>query len=271
MMETKLSIRRTFRKLLYNIINLWRTISRPLRVLLLLVGTALTCFFIYVFLGSPTFTDEQRYRRAEKANLVGPAKILDIQELPELKRNDYDRIIIADDGDGIIMYLWNTEQKFYEKLAYRKKAGDVTVYAAPIVDIFYDWDDFEEVILPVYAFDNFPNAIRAELDLTLEIWETVVEPPIYHYKLESTREKSGFLCFLIDIGKPSNSLSKEEGYALYSITALTDQRTPRELHPERGARAVIRLYNKDDVLIHEETLDIHTTAMEKLIERGELR
>ncbi len=267
-MKIRALIHRLYRKFT----NRWSSLPRPLRVLLLLTGIALTCFFIYIFLDSPTFTDEQRYRRAEKANLVGPAKILDIQELPELKRNDYDRIVIADDGDGIIMYLWNTEHDYYEKLVYRKKIGDVTIYAAPIVNVFYDWHDFEEIIVPIYAFDNFPNAVRAELDLTLEIFE-VGEPHIYHYSLESVREKSGFFCFFIYANttpRPSGSGS-EENSALYSFTALTDQCTSHALHPQRGALATIRLYDKDNLLVHEEMLSIYTIPIEKLIERGELR
>lgn len=231
----------------------------------------LTCFFIYVFLDSPTFTDEQRYRRAEKANLVGPAKILDIQELPELTHSAYDRILIADDNDGIIMYLWNTKEDFYEKLAYRKKQGDVNVYAAPLVSHFFDLYHFEEITLPVYVFDNFPNATRAELDLTLEIYETIEKPPIYHYNLESNREKAGFFRFFIHSNNTSGSSATEERSALHGLAALTDLRTSGILHEQRGAIATIRLYDKKEELIYEETLNIHMAAIEKLIERGELR
>ena len=244
----------------HNFLSRWTKLSRPLRVLILLVSIVTAAFFTYLFRGSPAFTDEQRYRLAERANLVGPAKILDIQDIPLSKSYAYNRIVIADDEDGIILYVWNTEIKRYDTLLYRKKIGDVTVYPAQISRFLYDLRGSKEFVLPVYAFDNCPEAVHAELNLTLN-YGLNRKDYTFQYALEAKREKEGFFSFYIHVTNPSDA----EAMALDAFSFLTGS---RYFDLDRGAVADICLYDSNDMLLHEETLTILPSFVETMIEHG---
>ncbi len=258
-MKIKTHIHLFYRRFL----SLWTMLPRPLRVLILFIGIITAALFTYLFRGSPAFTDEQRYRLAERANLVGPAQILDIQDIPLSKNYAYNRIVIADDGDGIILYVWNTEMKRYDTLLYRKKVGDVTVYPAQISRFVYDLRGSKELVLPVYAFDNFPKAVHAELDLTLRFGLNNKDYT-FEYTLEAEREKAGFFSFYIHVTNPSDA----EAMALDAFSFLTGSRSYSGLEMEDGAVADIRLYDSNDMLLYEESLIILPAFVETMIEHG---
>lgn len=257
-MKTKIKthIHRFYRKFL----SRWTRLSRPVRVLILLTGIAATAFFTYIFRGSTAFTDEQRYRLAERANLVGPAQILDIQDISVQQGYHYNRVVIADDGDSIILYFWNTKLKRYDTLLYRKKVGDVTVYPAQISRFLYDLRGSKEIILPVYAFDSYPEAVRAELKLTLNFSLNSKEY-IFEYSLQAEREKAGFFSFYIHVANPSEA----EAMALDQFSFLTGSR-----YFDRDSKAVadIRLYDTNNTMLYEETHTILPAFIETMIEHG---
>ena len=255
-----MKIKTHIKKLYRSFLKRWNRIPRPLRILILFACIAIAAFFTYLFCGSPAFTDEQRYRLAERANLVGPAQILDIQDISLPKSYGYNRIAIADDGDGIILYVWNTELKRYDTLLYRKKVGDVTVYPAQISRFKYDLRGSKEIVLPVYAFDNFPEAVRAELDLTLN-FNLNRKDYTFEYSLQSEREKAGFFSFYIHANNPSEA----EAMALDAFSFLTGS---RYFDPDSKAVADIRLYDSNDTLLCEETLTILPAFVETMIEHG---
>lgn len=258
-MKIKIHIHQLYRRFL----SRWTRLFRPLRVLILFAGIVTAAFFTYLFRGSPAFTDEQRYRLAERANLVGPAKILDIQDIPLSKNYAYNRIVIADDGDSIVLYVWNTELKRYDTLLYRKKVGDVTVYPAQIGRSIYNFRGSKELVLPVYAFDDCPEAVRAELDLTLHFGLNGTDYT-FKYALEAEREKAGFFSFYIHVTNPSEA----EAMALDAFSFLTGSRYSSGLEREDGAVADIRLYDSNDMLLYEETLTILPAFVETMIEHG---
>lgn len=256
-MKIKTHIKKLYRRFLKR----WSRLSRPLRVLIFLTGIVADAFFTYLFRGSPAFTDEQRYRLAERANLVGPAQILDIQDISLPKSYGYNRIVIADDGDGIILYVLNTELERYDTLLYRKKVGDVTVYPAQISRFMYDLRGSKEIILPVYAFDNYPEAVRAELDLTLN-YGLNSKDYTFQYTLKAEREKAGVFSFYIHVNNPSEA----EAMALDAFSFLTGSRSYSGLDRKEGAVAEIRLYDSSDMLLYEETLTIIPAFVETMIE-----
>ena len=258
-----MKIKTHIKKLYRSFLKRWNRIPRPLRILILFACIAVAAFFTYLFRGSPAFTDEQRYRLAERANLVGPAQILDIQDIPLSKSYAYNRIVIADDGDGIILYVWNTELKRYDTLLYRKKVGDVTVYPAQINRTMYDLSGSQELVLPVYAFDNCPEAVHAELNLTLN-YGLNRKDYTFQYALEAKREKEGFFSFYIHVTNPSDA----EAMALDAFSFLTGSRSYSGLDREEGAVAEVRLYDSNDMLLYEGTLTILPSFVETMIEHG---
>lgn len=253
------------------LINFWRFLSRPVKVVIFLAVMVLTGFFLYIFLDAPAFSDVHRYRRAEKANLVGPAKILDILEIkPTNIWDSYDRMLLADDGDGVIMYLWCTQSDYKEKLVYRDKMGEATVFAAPCYHWTEDWWRPDEINLPILVFDDYPQAVRAELDVTLTADKFDDFSFSKDYHLETTREKPGYFCFNIHATDFSAS-DDGEGAVLASFAAFTDSRDV--IHSIKNTSAIpatVRLYNNADKLIYEETLFIRTYEGEAHYEKGEL-
>ena len=248
----------------------WKKLSRPVKVLILLVGFLATSLLLYIFVGTPPLSDEHRYRRAEKANLVGPAEILDILELePVNMHNSCDRMIIADTGDAVIMYLWHTQEDYLEYLVYREKMGDITVYAAPCARGIDTWELADEIKLPVLLFDNFPQAVRAELDLTL--WADRDDDFTFSkdYALEARREKPGYFCFYIYASDFTRS-DDDEGAVLASFSKFTSGETSNSISPMTEIPATVRLFDADGRLIHEETVSIRHVSGEAHYERSDL-
>lgn len=235
--------------------NCWRSLPRKARTIILLAALIPVLLLLYTFMGNPAFSIKQQYRRLEKANLVGPAKILDILTL---ENYSYDRLVLADDGDGMIFYTWNTEEGmdnyFLTQFLYREKQGDVSVYAAPS-SRFENWELSKEIHLPVFVFDEFPKAVRAKLDLTIDF------PYSGHnltrtYSLQATREKSGYFQFMIHAQNPSRLA--EEGVALQTLSLLTGHDSEVLSATTTTIPATVRLYDADDQLIHESTVQIRS-------------
>ncbi len=250
--------------------SFWKRFPRPLKVLILLIGSLVTSSLLYIFIGAPPLSDEQRYRRAEKAHLVGPAEILDIIELDPLYENSYEYMLIADTEDAVIMFLWNTNQHPNESLVYREKMGDVTVYAAPTAIWYELWERRPEIELPILLFDNYPRAVRAELDLTLSADKYDDYTFTKDYALEAQRKNPGYFCFYIQASDYSSS-GDDEGAVLASFSSFTSHYEISESIAIRTSiPATVRLYDANNSLIHEETVIIREPSAQAHYERGEL-
>ena len=84
----------------------WRKIPRQLRFALdaLLALALLTA--AYAALGCPILGETALFRRAEKANLMGPSKIIDRLDVPkDWPTVSWDRLLIGDDGEEIMLWL----------------------------------------------------------------------------------------------------------------------------------------------------------------------
>lgn len=247
-------------------------IPRPIKVLFFFIGILLFSFFIYIFIGAPPFSDEHRYRRAERANMVGPAKILDIIDFTPVKGELYKRMVIADDGDGVILYMYEPLSDRPEKLIYRKKQGAVTVYAAPYeLYIHRDVYDFK---VPIILFDDFPQAIRAELECIL--WSISDEksiPKTMHPETvfaEAYRDTPGYFCFHLNSPGFSTfpSTDESEQPTLMTFCRLTS-RSIYDVYANTELPVTIRLFDKDNNLIHEEIVTVRNVVGEAHYQRSE--
>lgn len=255
---------------LHKLIQYWHTLSRPLRVLLLIILMCIQVPLIYIYQGCPPLSDEHRYRRVEKAHLVGPAEILDVLKIhPTNYYKYYDRLLLAKDTEGVIMYIWSTQDEHYENLVYRETTKDVTVFAAPYTTTFYQWwDNLKEISLPVILFDDIPEAARAELDVTLSgTLNSVTFTKTY--ELEAERNKPGYFCFLLHAD--SSYELGAEGYALSIFATCTYNAGAFGTDTLNTIPATVRLYDSNDKLIYEETLTIQTLQREALEKRGDLQ
>ncbi len=77
------------------------SLSRRAKVLRNLFLSGLVLGVLYILVGSPAFSAEQAFRRAERQSLVGPSEIL--AELP-VKEDYFDSLIVADDSEGELIY-----------------------------------------------------------------------------------------------------------------------------------------------------------------------
>lgn len=239
----------------------WQSIPRKKRIVINILAIAVLSFAIYLFLDCPAFTAEQRYRRAERAHMVGPAEILGIYD-PE--GSNYQHVLVAEEQNAVIFYLYSDIQGSMEDLYYREKTGDLTVLASP--NILPGSGDAQVLDLPVFLFDNYPEALRAELEITL--CETVNDEHFEKtYYLESTREGHGYFHFNIhaeaegtytDIyGFEMPNELAAEGIVLRQFSQMCGYHDSFNL---RSQPVTVRLYDENDALILDEIIQVRCVS-----------
>lgn len=235
----------------------WKSIPRKRKITINLLMMALIGALLYLFLGCPAFTAEQRYRRAAKAHMVGPGEILGIFD-PE--GSNYQHVLVAEEQNAVIFYLYSDVPGSMEDLYYREKTGRLTVLASP--NILPGSFGAQVLELPVFLFDDYPEALRAELEITLS--ETVNDE--YYektYHLESPREADGYFHFHIHAEAEGSytdiygfELPNElgaEGIVLRQFSQMCGYDDSFNLQPQP---VTVRLYDKNDSLILEEIVQV---------------
>ncbi|MBQ9148860.1 MAG: hypothetical protein IJX69_04750 [Oscillospiraceae bacterium] len=227
----------------------WLRIPRKQRAVVHILMIVLLSFMLYILLGCPPLTAEQRFRRVEKANLVGPSMILGTEDLSS------NRLIIAEEKDAVILYSYPAAYPENDIFVYREKAGDVTVLAAPTNDMIWYYD--EEAALDVIVFDDFPQATRAELDFTLAV--TVNNVPFEkHYSLHAQRERDGY--FLFSYTTEGNPYLTAEAPALEAFIAICGSNG--DTYIDFAVPVTVRLFDEQDTLIAERSLILRSQAVE---------
>lgn len=251
--------------------HFWGNLPRRVKIAINLLALFLLGFALYIFIGCPAFTPEQRFRRLEKKHMVGPARIIENYELVPY---NYLNLILADDGDGVIFYPYADFRHGSEGFYYREKTGDLTVLAAPVLDHFSYWE--YELELPIFLFDNYPKAQRAQLQFTLS--ETVND--VYfekEYILDSVREEAGLFRFVIhaesenrhmdDWGRTQGTPLEAEGTVLQQFSHMCGYDDSFNLRPQI---VTVRLWDAKDKLILEEEILVHCVAGQAHTEQGEV-
>ena len=222
----------------------WLTLPRPLRTGCNLLAIALLGLVLYILLGCPAITPVQQFRRLEKAYLLGPSEIL---EIIEVDADLYDYLLVADDGDGVIFYdsFWHND---FGGINYRKKTGSLTVLPAPEMYAFQEWAHVLD--LPVYLFDDYPQAVRGEMEVTLG--EIV-------YEMEAPRTGDGYFRFTLHAGDPMGTELGEIGNAIADFSTLTDYTVA---YVDDYVPVTVRLYDAQNTLVTEAQLTVRTAAGE---------
>lgn len=251
----------------------WLRIPRKIRACLNFVVFLLLAVTFYVTIGSPTLTEKQAFRRAERANLVGPSTIL---YSSDVLYYDYDHIILGETGEGVITYV--TDDVWDPKLSYHEKTGDITVITAPKSPFSWSYSNYM-VSLPIFVVDDHPDAARAELDLhitgthTININGEQVNTPLDHrYALESHREQEGVFHFCIQLpfldpydeyGNETNAEHGADGAAL-DVLAETFGVTPNALpYSNASITATVRLYDEQNALVANRDLILRSMTEEE--------
>lgn len=231
------------------LLKLWPRLPVKLRACANAALICLCLLLIYIFLGSPPFTARQAFRRAEKAELVGPSQILS-HVRPE--GTPYRHLILADDEDGVILFAYDRWDPDATELLYIEKTGDLTIAAAPD-DTFYPKEN--RAVIPIVLFHEGSRAVRAELDLTLSAHYEGEEHQKTYY-LQSQQTFDG--CFLFSIDVHSQTPLGAEGQLLFTLQTVTGNSMADTR--DNVIPAVVRLYDQEDDLIREETILIRSAA-----------
>lgn len=228
----------------------WKSVPKPYRLTLNILIIGVLVFLLYTFISAPPFTTEIKFRRIEKANMLGPSQIMG-----QYERNFsiYNRFLLADDGDGIIIYAESTWDDTDPDLICRPKTGNLTVLGAPDPSPF-DAEDTDRS-MTVFAFDSHPEAVRAEMDLTLNAvyrGETFTRT----YTMETQREIDGVFIFTQHVHSHRGLFA--EGYAMQVFTLISGyggKNFSDSLFP-----ATVRFYDAQGRLIAEESTTVQSAA-----------
>lgn len=243
--------------------HFWGRIPRPAKAIVCIICSLALAALYYIALGSPTLNFEQEFRRAEKANLIGPSRIL---EILDNNCSDFDRMLVGETDYGICFFgeteitvrrgnNYAKEEMVYT-FSYREKTGDITVIAAPNSSSIY-WNDFK-MCLPVYVFDAYPDAARAELELTITGSDTHVSngekiTTDYCEHFTATAKRTGVGYFRFD-------LTAKEKTRLYALCLLSSVSGIDTYYNQPSAIAeipgIVRLYDANGVLIIEKEFTI---------------
>lgn len=270
----------------------WSRIPRSIQAIGNSVFILLLLFLLWCSKGRPLFSDELEYRRMEKAQMLGPGTIVHeltphygVEEYPSDHYGEFQHTIVSETHEGIIFFGVNTYSdgdKVYT-MTYQEKTGDISL-AVPPTDMWgwggQQWD----LYLPIYVFHEHPQAVRAELDLTIEgVWsinygsdyirENHQEPYIRSYQLKSRHRTEDFFLFSIFV---ENIF--EEAMAIEPLLKHNPEKTWETMHGPDGdapqllskmlnsnlyyndetgnIQASIRLYNENNELIAEKAITL---------------
>lgn len=239
----------------------WQKIPRSVRICINLLGITACLLALYTYFGAPTFSVEKDFRRLEKSNMVGPSEILATVNL-ESGFDSYQKMIIADDGAGIIFYCYDHVDQDDPVLIYREKTEDITVLGSP-----YPINTRTRMFksqYPIYVFDEYPDAVRAEMDVTLSA-EYFGETFEKTYSLTANRVHPGYFQFIL--GVTSRRGLGIEGYAiqLFALISGYEGKYYRDL----AVPVTIRLYNDAGKLLCERSLEVTSVMTQQHLQRGE--
>lgn len=222
-------------------------IPRPTRTSIQLGLLPVIVLAIYVLMGMPMFSEIAALRQAEKANLVGPGRILGTVT-DEKHPNIY--IVVAEDDHGYILCRYAHLSLFDPlQLVYREKDDGMMLLGCPVVLI-----DRDDISLPVLLFCNDPKATQAEVDLSITI--AYDEGKLtFDYPLTASRVNEDYFEFYIDTPQ-----TEAEAKALYTFAKVSMPVYGSPYSPDvYDIRATVRLY-ADDELYRTEELTVDSVA-----------
>lgn len=258
--------------------RLWENIPRKIRVCLNVIATLLTVLTFFYCVGFPVLTLEQGFRRQEKAHLVGPGEIVD--HLDWSIYPQFHDVLVAETGHGVSFYaVYEADELFkrytYEVFSYREKWGNLTVLAPPSMWPNWNWDNWDHD-LPIYLFDEYPEAVRAQMDLHV-VGRYQVDNDNYdvcdvNFRVEADRFRDGIFRFILTA--PQWQKEKLAAAQLLTEISTTGESWPgansRGHYKEPHADITVRLYDENDSLILEEDLTLRTVSGEAQFKQGDL-
>ncbi len=145
--------------------------ARKIRFSLDALLSAALLIGVFFAVTSRSYTETGRFRRAERANLVGPSEIIDRLDLPEhWTEVGYDRLMIGDDGEEILFYPLRKKTELGTiygdwPLFRREKTDGLLLTTLPSNGL--SGYGARNTAVPLFLFVDDPRAVRAEVTLRL--------------------------------------------------------------------------------------------------------
>lgn len=233
------------------------------RTIILLLLTPIILILAYHAMGCPVLTAEQGFHRAAKEHALGTTSILGTESIIT---NDYgyqyDTLIVAETNYGAIVYC--TKRNTYEQLYYREKTNSLTVMALP--NGGWSWEIDQPRQLNVILFDDYPEAVRAELDITVD-WpydfnNFTPDGVFYRYQLNAERNAEGYFRFVHTIY--GSDYIDNDNVAMRILTDVSCKRQVAESdYRELEIPVTARLYDRNDNLVIEQSFFIRSIDAEE--------
>lgn len=220
-------------------------LPRSVRAVVFLLLALLLALTVYVGLGSPPLNAEMTFRRAERAHMVGPSKILaefsNGQQFPR-------RVIIAETESSHILYTVQQQEYGYRRFYTNPKEGQIDNYTLRVYPktepvALYTVSMTNTSPVQLALFDRHSDAVRAEMETTVTFLYRE-ELCTMDIRADSDREYDRF--FLFSISKPQGS--SEQWYN--AMSQLTSRSTETG---EEKTVVTIRLYDANGILIGTES------------------
>jgi hypothetical protein len=225
----------------------WRKIPRQLRFALdaLLVLALLTA--VYVAMGCPILGETALFRRAEKANLMGPSKIIDRLDVPkDWPTVSWDRLLIGDDGEEIVLWF-HQHGAGSGTLKRLNKTDGILLLPLPECGAPTAADLQKDCVVPLFLFVDDPAAVKATMQLRLsetdEITLTQVRGGTVDTRAGDPGSRERYFLFHMPVTREEWTLKRGE-----LIHKLLDSYTNARYRPV-GYQATILLYDAEDRLI----------------------
>ncbi|MBO5323036.1 MAG: hypothetical protein J6A88_02915 [Oscillospiraceae bacterium] len=236
----------------------WARIPRPLRTILHIVAILLCVVIYYGAIGAPSLTTEMQYRRVEQSHMIGPGTILGTEAI---SGNGQQQLLIAKSDTHVMLYRYTEESKTTSyDLVYRKNHGDLMILAAggrlPTYSVSEDFS------LPVILFDNYPTAVRAEVEFTMSTPDDEYAYPhtTQHYQkhffLESNRNNEGYFYFEIQHKAYTSRLYTKMLNAIVNISLGVNYSSAKDAIVPIS----VRLYDQNDQLILDQIIYFRTVT-----------
>ena len=236
----------------------WNRLRRSTRAVLNIVAIFLCLTIILILCDLPSFTAEMQYRRLEKQHMIGPAQILGTESLYE---DGTTKLLIAKSNTEVMLhYYQDGDYDNYNStdLVCRKKQGALTILAAGGSTPRYS--TYSDISLPIILFDEYPEAVRAEVEFTLyfgdykDAGHTV--PYEKHFNLDAARTNEGYFCFYIQCKAYTNTKYTSMLTTLAAISA--GYHTSSDTNKYTPIPVTVHLYDKNDQLIVDEIIYFRT-------------
>lgn len=224
-------------------------LPRPIRTVIHLSLLPLLTLILYIAVQTPTFSGIIALRMAEKANLVGPGKILGTVTHYAHTNTE---IIVAEDDQGYIFCRYYTDSPYnYPNLTYREKQGELTLLACPFY-LLGQQDDR----LPVLLMCDDSKAEYAEVDISITVpWGN--EDVTYTYSLSTARMTDGYFQFHIDVTPYPGSDAEYRALDTFARVSMTNYGTP---YSGYAIQASVNLYTNTGDLYKTEALTVDSIA-----------